>query len=104
MSDIDIREVLEMDHHRNGICGEPFKVAVYSAKVEGRVRLMVTVRFYDDKPDANGESVLSVTRTCTFDVDSLKGGNVKFAMGNSWRGDQFAEATKAADIFKEDEA
>ena len=97
MRGIKILNVLGMDHHRNGVCGDPFKVAVYMAEVDGVKRKMVTVRFREN----DGET-LSKTTTCTFDVDCLVQGDVAFAEGNSWRGDHFAIATE--DIFKEDEA
>lgn len=70
-------------YHRNGICGEPFKVCTFEMYENGQNRRMVAIRFADDKPHGN-------PRIAVFDLDLLAEGEIRF-IENSWRGDRFAD-------------
>ena len=69
--------------HRNGICGEGFYVALFDWNDGLHTRPMLGVVF----PERDGQPSM---RTAVFDRNLLAAGNIAFAGGNSWRGDQFA--------------
>ena len=70
--------------HRNGICGEPFKVCTFTMQENNEPpRRMVAVRFADDAPHGN-------PRIAVFDLDLLAQGEIRFTF-NSWRGDRFSD-------------
>jgi len=76
--DKQVRKVLKVDHHRNGISGEPFYVVLFESgghRKKDRTR-MVGIVF--DSP----------YHCAVFDVDLLAKGCIEF-IENSWRGDWF---------------
>jgi hypothetical protein len=79
-------------YHRNGICGEGFHVVTfrYAEEGEGESRPMVAVLF----PQPGQCAVL--------DREQTRQGNIAFAMGNSWRGDNFEPLLRAAIGDKEE--
>ena len=74
-------------YHRNGICGEPFKVCTFEMFENGENRRMVAIRFSDDAPDCEN---FSAPRIAVFDLDLLAQGEIRW-IENSWRGDRFTE-------------
>jgi len=66
--------------HRNGICGVGFYAILFDDLDEKKK--MVASLF-----DEAGYCAV-------YDVAQLAEGNVEFARGNSWRGDQYAEALR----------
>ena len=66
-------KVLSMSHHRNGIGGDPFDVAIFEDD-DGTVKVAVDF----------GGSAFAVLQ-----VDKLSAGDIAFG-SNSWRGDQYA--------------
>lgn len=73
-------EILASDYHRNGVCGQGFKV--FLAKDE-EARTMLVVQF---PPEASKKVGL---RLCAaFEVAKLAAGNIRFGE-NSWRGDDY---------------
>lgn len=76
----------EVSYHRNGICGAGFHVILFNwlddeTKI---VRHMVGTVFEESGYCA------------VYDVDMLSKGNIRFAKGNSWRGDEFEPCLRAA--------
>lgn len=72
--------------HRNGVAGEGFHVVLFTWRDGRKTRNMVATLFEGD-----GQSAV-------LDVDETAKGNVAFAQGNSWRGDDFEpELRKAID-------
>lgn len=81
---MQIENISEPAYHRNGICGEPFKVCTFTMHENNEPpRRMVAVRFADDKPYGN-------PRIAVFDLDLLAEGEIRFVQ-NSWRGDHFVD-------------
>ena len=72
-------------HHRNGIAGEPFYVVTFTHEK----RRMVATVF-----DADGA-------VAVLDIDQTAAGNIAFAGGNSWRGDQYGPALRSLIAAKE---
>lgn len=69
-----MRELIEIAHHRNGICGEPFYVVRFDDTEGGR---MVATVF------------AGVGQVAVLNMDRTAEGNIAFAQGNSWRGDHY---------------
>lgn len=94
----DEKKVTALAHHRNGVCGDPFYVALmdWNDTDDGKVRKMVAVY----RPEVDGDSGWYKTGCTTdiavFDIDELAKGNIAFAKGNSWRGDHFIEVVHKA--------
>ena len=71
--------IVDASWHRNGIAGAGFYAILFDDAEQGR---MVASLF--DEPG-----------TCAvYSVAELAKGNVAFAMGNSWRGDQYEDALR----------
>ena len=88
---------IRYDYHRNGISGRPFYVCLFNWRDGNRHRHMVAT-LHHTREDANGRPVFIDTvgiECAVFDVDELAAGNIAFARGNSWRGDDFAPALHA---------
>jgi hypothetical protein len=90
-------QVKEIAYHRNGVAGEGFHVVRFSfteggmphpnlvgAVIGGKFHNMVGIVF-----DGGG-------RVAVLDADLTAAGNIAFAMGNSWRGDQFEDDLRDA--------
>ena len=70
----------KIDHHRNGISGNPFSVGIVKKSFEGQKEQTFLIVQFDE----------SKASTAVFDLDLLKQGIIEFGK-NSWRGDQFAD-------------
>lgn len=82
-------EIEDVQHHRNGVGGEPFDVVLFRwTDDSGKRRNMVAVSFPDDEGGSN-------PRVAVLDRDLLANGNARFCE-NSWRGDHFAHEVRAA--------
>jgi hypothetical protein len=77
----DEKRLTAIDRHRNGVAGAPFYVVLFAWKDPGQraPRAMVATVFDE-------LSVLSV-----LDIAETQRGNIEFAAGNSWRGDDFED-------------
>jgi hypothetical protein len=75
----DEQKLIEIAYHRNGVAGNGFHVVLFAWKDPGQaeVRRMVATVF-EEQGDV---AVLDTAETMA--------GNIKFACGNSWRGDHF---------------
>lgn len=71
--------IVDCSWHRNGIAGVGFYAVLFDDKEHGR---MVASLF--DEPGY----------CAVYTIDELAKGNVAFANGNSWRGDQFESALR----------
>ena len=71
---------VKIDHHRNGICGNPFSVGIVKKSLEGQKEQTFLIVQFDQSKES----------TAVFDLDLLKQGIIEFGK-NSWRGDQFAD-------------
>ena len=81
---MDIFNVSKVAFHRNGICGEPFRVVLFDMEETGEpVRKMVAIRFDDNQHDN--------PRIAVLDVAMLSQGIISMSQGNAWRGDRFAD-------------
>lgn len=80
MSDLHIT-IVDASWHRNGVCGVGFWAILFDERDEGR---MIASLF--DEPGY----------CAVYQVGELAKGNVKFAGGNSWRGDRFESALRPA--------
>ena len=95
--------VTALAHHRNGVCGDPFYVALIDWNDdEGRVRKMVATY----RPEVDGDSgwykIECTTDIAVFDIDELAKGNIAMAKGNSWRGDHFVVTVHKAVMKEQD--
>jgi hypothetical protein len=79
-----IKKIIDVAHHRNGVCGTPFDVVLFTDKDTGQK--MVGIVPNDDENTRNA-FVLS--------VDRMVQDNIRFAE-NSWRGDNYVNELKQA--------
>ena len=79
-------KVKQLEYHRNGICGEPFHVAIVT---EGRDRRLV-IHF-----EGKGSKCGMETITAAFDLAMLADGEIRFGV-NSFRGDHYSALMRAA--------
>jgi hypothetical protein len=69
-------KILDVAHHRNGVCGEPFTVVIFTdAEYPGR---MVATLFEEQGYCA------------VYNIEELNKGNI--VQGNRWRGDRYQAA------------
>lgn len=84
------------DHHRNGVCGDTFTVALISdAEYGGR---FLFIDFHGEEYDDSAAPDYPGFR-CTvaaIDVDMAARGNIHMAHGNAWRGDVLADRWRPA--------
>ncbi len=80
-----IEKLVAQDHHRNGISGQPFDVAIFES--EGRRMLGIVL-------DEDADSNTGYVNCFVLDIDKLAAGNITFG-SNSWRGDNFASELRA---------
>ena len=83
-----IRKIESITRHRNGVCGNPFYVVMFTADCDGRRRFIATVF------DESGSCAV-------LDRDILHDGSVEFGV-NSWRGDHFEAELRPAIAAYED--
>lgn len=88
MSDIT---VIEVASHRNGVCGEPFHVIRF---LWSPSRIRQDVDPAPSRDDAEPENFLAIVHDqpgfCSvIGLDRIEDMGVRFAGGNSWRGDHF---------------
>jgi hypothetical protein len=76
-----LKQIITIDHHRNGICGSPFDV----------------VLFEDTEATGRKVAIVFEQQYCcaVLDVDKLATGDIAFA-SNSWRGDDYEPLLRAA--------
>jgi hypothetical protein len=77
---------IDVQYHRNGVCGEPFHCVIFDKTEHGETTRMLAVRFADDE----GEGFKN-PRIAVFDVALLCESNIEFG-SNSFRGDYFVDA------------
>lgn len=73
-------KVTHTARHRNGVGGEPFHVVMFTWNTHRMAAFVFDTQGY-------------VAVTC---VTELAAGNIKFANGNSWRGDDFEDDLRKA--------
>lgn len=76
------------DYHRNGIAGQPFRVALFRNETEKRDMLAILT---DDNGDDYGQKCNG--RCYVLDVAMLAEGNIRMGE-NSWRGDDYEGALR----------
>lgn len=82
MSKLENLQIVDMDSHRNGVGGMPFKVALVDDPTEGDTKLVIMF-------EAEGH-------TAVLSLDKLiQNEDIGFG-SNSWRGDQYEEALRSA--------
>ena len=69
----------QLDHHRNGVGGVPFHVAIVEDRRDGKPQEMLVVRFDGDD-----------CYVCAFSLEKLDKREIRFYY-NSFRGDHFDE-------------
>jgi len=76
-----LKQIITIDHHRNGICGSPFDV----------------VLFEDTEATGRKMAILFEPQYCcaVLDVDKLAAGDIAFR-SNSWRGDVYEPLLREA--------
>jgi hypothetical protein len=83
MKSVDI-DIIKTAHHRNGICGSPFKVGIFKDKADNSKKMFITFLEYKNDKIINGH-----TRTAVLDLDILKDNDTIEFGCNSWRGDWY---------------
>jgi len=74
--------IIDLAHHRNGICGAPFDVILFEdAGPEGSRKLAILFE--------------QEAHCAVLDVDRLAQGDIAFG-SNSWRGDHFEQPLRKA--------
>ena len=81
MMNIDVNEVA---FHRNGICGEGFHAIRFTYAPDGKPEHFLAIVF-----DTTGQCAV-------IGIDRLSEMGVRFAEGNSWRGDYFEHELREA--------
>lgn len=80
MSELKNLQIVDMDHHRNGVAGMPFKVALVDDPNQGDIKLVIMFE--------------SEGHTAVLSLDQLiQNEDIKFG-SNSFRGDQYEEALR----------
>jgi tRNA/tmRNA/rRNA uracil-C5-methylase (TrmA/RlmC/RlmD family) len=80
MSEPKNLQIVDMDHHRNGVGGMPFKVALVDDPTQGDTKLVIMF-------EAEGH-------TAVLSLDKLiQNEDISFG-SNSWRGDQYEAALR----------
>lgn len=79
----------KVSHHRNGVCGVPFTVILFTDNEIGGGPMVATISD-DDKLACH-----------VLNIGELNKGNIEFACGNSWRGDRYVDELLAgAEAFE----
>lgn len=69
----------DIAYHRNGICGAPFHIVFFNEEESRKVGIIFDAPYH----------------CAVFDMDKLKSDDIAFG-SNSWRGDQYEFALRAA--------
>ena len=77
-----IHHIIDIAHHRNGICAAPFHAVLFKSKEQPK-RTMLGIAF--DAKD----------HVAVFDIEKLKQRNIRFGE-NSYRGDVYEAALRSA--------
>lgn len=77
-------KITGLSYHRNGVHGNGFHVVLFTWKDGRRTRRMVATVFMESG------------NLAVLDIDETAAGNIAFAEGNSWRGDDFEQVLRAA--------
>lgn len=77
-------KITHLAYHRNGVHGNGFHVALFTWKDGHRSRSMVATVFMEPG------------NLAVLDVGETTAGNIAFAGGNSWRGDDFEQELRVA--------
>jgi hypothetical protein len=75
--------IIAIDRHRNGICGEPFDVILFEDKEDEKISRKVAVLFE------------AKSHCAVLDIDKLVAGDIAFG-SNSWRGDNYEPHLRTA--------
>lgn len=73
-------DIINFDHHRNGVSGHPFKIYLVDDHDYGDLKVVI---MFDDSPD----------HVAALSIDQLAKGDISFG-SNSWRGDMYASAIR----------
>jgi hypothetical protein len=73
-------KIIDIAHHRNGICGAPFDVVLFHDGESRKAAILFEEKYH----------------RAVLDVAKLAAGDIAFA-SNSWRGDQFEPHLRDAD-------
>lgn len=84
----DRLQIIDMDYHRNGVAGMPFKVALVDDADSGDVKLVIMF-------EQEGH-------TAVLSVDKLHEDEDISFQSNSWRGDEY-EAVLREEMWKDEE-
>jgi hypothetical protein len=72
-------EIVDIQHHRNGVMGEPFYAITFTEEGSRKVATVFQANWH----------------VAVLDIDLLAAGNITFGE-NSWRGDNYAPQLRAA--------
>lgn len=85
--DPDRLQIIDLDFHRNGVAGQPFKIALVDDANEGDVKLVIMF-------EAEGH-------TAVLSVDRLHEDEDISSATNAWRGDEY-EAALRSEMWNDD--
>lgn len=88
MSKLENLQIVDMDHHRNGVAGMPFQVALVDDPTEGDTKLVIMFE------QEGHTAVLSLDKL-------IQNEDIGFG-SNSWRGDQYEAALRPLMWSKEE--
>ena len=74
-------KLIKTAHHRNGVCGHPFTVALLRDE-DGTRKVIIRL-------DKDADKATGFCCCCVLDVDQLTKGEIEFGLG-SYRGDRYA--------------
>jgi hypothetical protein len=76
----------KISYHRNGVLGQGFHIVLFGWRDPEAKRMRAMMATVFDAPGA----------CAVLDVAETAAGNIAFAQGNSWRGDDFEPALREA--------
>jgi len=97
----NVKNIQEIAYHRNGISGEGFYAVRFTADIEGigkKEAAFWNVPAEPTQADANFLAILfdGPGQCAVICTDRIATHGVKFAGGNSWRGDHYEDELRAA--------
>ena len=78
-------KITKLDYHRNGVAGNGFHVVLFKWRDGDGVRRQMVATVFSEPGSL-----------AVLDIGETAAGNIDFAMGNSWRGDDFEPELRAA--------